>query len=277
MNQPLNRELLIINASHYKNDGYTFIYNLNRQVDFTKPGSSISLYNLAMYNSTFNITSRFNNNTMSIKWIDNTVINIVIPDGYYSYSDISNIIEYYLIANNWYWISNNTAVYPISCSENPTRYAGQINIIPVPSSGITRPSGATWTLPNQPTTPQITFSIELGKIFGFSKQLTFPENPMNTNYSYVSDICPIVSPVYTYVITCSLLNTSISTNINNVLSQIPLNNSFGKLITLNSLLPIPLNIAPGKYSQIMIKFLDQNLNPINLIDPEITLILIIEY
>eukprot|EP01040_Poterioochromonas_malhamensis_P006989 gene6989-7545_t len=275
----LHRELIIINSSHYMNDGCTFRYDLRRNVDFSKPGAHVALYNLAMYNSTYNISSKFGNNQMSITWIDNAVQNITIPDGYYSYIDLSNIIQYYLIQNNWYWIVNNIAVYPITFSSNDPRYASQINItcVPVFASGITKPSGATWSFPLTPTTPTLSMNSSLGKIFGFSSQLTFPPSPRSSNYSFLSDICPIISPVYTYVLTCNLLNTSISTNINNVLSQIPLNNGFGGLVTLNSLLPMPIPIQPGHYSEIVIKFLDQNLNPIQLIDPEITLILVLEY
>ncbi|MBY0380173.1 MAG: hypothetical protein K2P99_07230 [Burkholderiales bacterium] len=196
--EELQRELLIINSSHYRNDGYTFTYPLNRMVDFTKPGCSVSLYNLAMYNSTYNISSKFGNNTFSITWIDNSVQSITIPDGYYSYTDLSNLLEYYLIQNNWYWTVNNVAVYPITCSANSARYAAQINVIPVPilSSGATKPSGATWSFPSSvPKTPVLSMNAKLGKIFGFSSQLTHPPTAQSTNYSYVSDICPIISPV----------------------------------------------------------------------------------
>lgn len=277
--QDLHRELLILNSSHYMNDGYSFVYKLGRQVDFTKPGSHVALYNLAIYNSTYNISAKFGNNVYTITWIDNTVINVTIPDGYYSYDDITSNIKYNMIQNNWYWIVNNVAVYPITISSNGPRYASQINVIPVPvtASGTTKPSDATWNFPSTPTTPNITFNSKLGKIFGYSAQLSFPPAPQSATYAYVSDICPIISPIYTYVLTCNLLNTHISTNINNVLTQIPLNNSFGGLITLNNLIPMPIPIQPGKYSEIIIKFLDQDLNPIQLIDPEITLILVLEY
>lgn len=40
---------------------------------------------------------------------------------------------------------------------------------------------------------------------------------------------------------------------------------------------MPIPIQPGKYSEIVIKILDQDLNPISLIDPEITLILVLEF
>lgn len=279
MDQDLHRELLIINSSHYVGDGHTFKYNLGRQVDFTKPGASVALYNLAMYNSTYNISAKFGNNTFSIRWIDNNVQNVTIPDGYYSYEDLSNVIQYYLLQNNWYWIVNNIAVYPITCTANNARYASQINIVPVPiaSSGAIKPDGATWNFPSVATTPSITINQKLGKIFGYSAQLTFPPAPQATNYSYISDITPQISPVYTYVITCSLLNTQISTNINNVLTQLPLNNSFGGLVTLNNLIPLPIPIQPGKYSEIIVKFLDQELSPLSIIDIDITLILVLEY
>lgn len=278
MNVETHRELIIINSSHYQNDGYTFKYPLNRNVDF-KEGSQVALYTLAMYNSTFNISSKFGNNTYYITWIDGTVQNVTIPDGYYSYDDISTHIQYVLLQNNWYWIVNNVAVYPITCSQNATFYASQINVVPVPvaSSGAIKPSNATWSFPIVQTTPSITINPKLGKIFGFADQLTFPPTPQNTTYSHTSNVCPIISPVYSYVLTCNLLNTSISTNVNNVLTQVPLNNQFGGLITLNNMIPLPIPIAPGKYSEIVIKFHDSDLNPITLIDPEVTLILAIEF
>lgn len=281
------RELLIINQTHYKNDGYTFEYNFNRMLDFPL-GSKISLYSLAMYNSTFNIRSDYNNNTFSITWIDGNSVNVVIPDGYYTYTDISQVIQYYLVQNNWYWIYNNVAVYPITTTSNDPRYSGQINIVYVPSSTDTTGNAlysyprttstqTAWTWPTQRKTPQITFSAGLGLLFGFKSQLTFPLAPQQINYSYISDITPIISPVYCYVITCNLLNTHLNPSINNVLSQIPLNNSFGGLITLTNSYPQMININPSKYNKVVIKFLDQNLNPIKLADPEITLILVFEY
>lgn len=279
MNEELQRELLFINSSHYMNDGYTFRVPLGRQVDFSKPGSHVALYNLAMYNSTYNISAKFANNQYSIQWIDGSIENITIPDGYYSYEDISTHIQYVLLQNNWYWIVNNVAVYPITCSSNATLYASQINVVPVPavSSGAIKPSGATWNFPNSPLTPSITLSPKLGKIFGFANQLTFPPTQQTSNYSQTSDVCPIIFPVYSYILTCNLLNTRLSTAINNVLTQVPLNNKFGGLITLNTVLPMPIPIQPGKYSEIVVKILDQDLNPISLIDPEITLILVLEF
>ena len=275
----LTRELVILGASNYIGNGNTFIYNLGRNVEFKK-NSSIMIQSLSMYNSTYNITSTFSNNILYISWLG-TQIQIVIPDGYYSYAEINALIQYYLIQNNWYWTENNVAIYPISVSENSIRYKAQINISPIPSSsqssGLVIPSGATWTFPATAETPQVTINSGLGKIFGFSSNLIFPPTVQSSTYSYISDITPIISPVYSYVLTCNLLNTNISPYNNNILGQIPINNSFGGLITYNSYTPSKINIHPSKYNQIIIQFLSQTLQPINIIDPEITLILEIEY
>ncbi len=279
--QQFRRELIILKSGNYQNDGQTFTFNFGRPVDFKK-GSTIMIQSCNMYNSTFNITSAYNNNTFSIAWLGQT-LQIVIPDGYYSYDEINALIEYYLIQNDWYYVFNNVAIYPISVLENAPRYKGQININPIPSqaqatsNSYILPTGATWTFPSTPQTPQVTLSSGLGKIFGFSKNLVFPPTIQTSAYSYVSDITPIVSPIYSYIITCNMINTDISPFNNNVLGQIPINNSFGGLISYNTYVNFPIDVHPSKYNQLVIKFLDQDLNNIFLNDPEITLILAVTY
>ena len=279
----LTKELIIIKLSDYQNDGSTFIYNFNRMVQFNK-GSTVMIQSCSLYNSTFNITNNYGNNIFYINWLG-TNLQVVIPDGYYSYDEINALIEYYLIQNDWYWIINNVAVYPIQIAQNDPRYKAQINITNIPSAsqatslGASLPSGATWSFPSTSESPQITINSGLGKIFGFTQNLAFPPNPttQSTPYSYISDTTPILSPVYAYVISCNLLNTSLSPTHNNILGQIPITASFGSLIQYNTYTPSKINIHPSKYSQVIIKFLDQNLNPLILNDPEITLILEIDY
>jgi hypothetical protein len=275
------RQSIIINQSHYKGNG-VFQYDFPSTIRFSK--AKISLYQLAMYNSTFNIRQTYGNNTLSIKWIDDVVINITIPDGYYSYSDINLIIQNACTANNWYVlpVSNPTAaVYFVTTSQNAARYSGQINVFAVPSAttatGVyTKPAAATWVFPTNPKTPVVTFSVGLGKIFGFKNQLVFPTTSQTSNFSYISDITPVISPVYSYLITCNLLNSDLSL-LNQLFCQVPINAGLGGLINFTNPQAQMLDVQDGTYKYMTLTFLDQNQNPLTIVDTEVTIILLVDF
>jgi hypothetical protein len=276
-------ELLIINQTHYKGDGYTFEVDLKRNIDFTKKGCSVALLSMAVYNSTYNIFDRYNNNQISITFLG-TTRTYTIPNGYYSFDDISSFIQYNLLQNGWYWLDGATIIYPITLSENAARYACQLNVIAVPNSTTatqkkyTIPSGAGWAFPSVASTPQISFNQAFSRLIGFyNNTYTFPPTPLSSDYSFVSNFTPTISPVYCYVVTCSLLNNQLNPSINNVLGQIPLNASFGGLVQSPPVVPQMLSVSPKHTNKITIQLLDQNLDPIYLVDPEITCILILKY
>lgn len=275
----MGRHTIIINQSHYKGNG---LFRFDMPVGATFKDAKLSMYQVTMYNSTFNITAFYGNNTLSIKWIDNTVVNLTIPDGYYSYNDINNFIQNACLANNWYVspVNNtNSAIYFITCSANSARYAANMNVYAVPTaasaSGVyTKPSGATWAWPSSPTTPQITLSSGLGKIFGFTN-LVIPPSVQSSNFSAVSNIVPVISPVYSYLVSCNLLNSNFSLQ-NQLFFQIPINASFGGLIIVNNPQSQLLDIQDGYYKSIDLFFSDQNGNVLNLLDTEVTIILLLD-
>jgi hypothetical protein len=278
------REQIVINSTHYvQNSGNQFIYKLLTPKNFP-PGSKLSLLSFSLYNQTFNITSTYNNNTFSIIWLG-TTYNFVIPSGYYAVSDINAYIQYCLLQNNLYvTTSQSTPYYFIAAVANSIQYSAQISVIPIPTAanattlGYTKPSGATWSWPSIATTPQIVLSAGLGEILGFSStMLTLPAVVKSTNQSFLSNQTPILSPIYSYLISCNLLNSSMSI-FNQLMFQVPLGGTgFGDLLTYNATMQMELDIHPGVYSQIQITFNDQNYNPLSLIDPELTLILLIDY
>lgn len=277
-------EIICINSIAYNNDGCSYTFKFGKTVDFAK-GSKVGLVNCSMYNSTANISNAFGNNQMSITWIDGTVLSITLPNGYYAYSDLQNNIQDYLNKNNWYYTQNNVAMYAFQIDENIPLYKAQLNINPVPSAaqatslGLTLPTGATWTWPENPITPQITFNTGLGQIMGFVNNLTFPRGgPVANVYAVTSDVFPIISPVYMYILSLNILNNNLNTANNQIFTSVPLNNSFGGLVTFgNGSNPQMVNIYPSRYTQITVRFLDQNLNPVTLIDPELSLLLILKY
>lgn len=272
-----------INTTHYVGNGrYRLL--LPSTTDFTKNHAKVSVFQYSIYNSTYNITQSLQNNYFDIVWIDGTTKRFYIPDGYYDFDSLNDILRYFMVQQKWY-LQNTTnssqVLYFISFVANAIKYAGQIDILYVPTSlsGYSLPSSVNWSMPISPKYPQIILCDGLRKLFGFKSQTTFPlsqtPNPLQ-NLSFLSDTYPVLSPIFCYVLTCNLLNNSIN-HVPSILCQIPLTESFGKLIHNTNPSSIMLNICPGRYNFIEIQIFDQNLNPLTtLIDPELTLSLNIE-
>jgi hypothetical protein len=159
----------------------------------------------------------------------------------------------------------------------------QLNINYIPTSaqasvlGYSIPTSANWTFPTSNfQTPQLILCQGLQTLLGFNNYTTFPQSIINTNYVYVSDSTPILSPVFVYTFLCNLLDSGIS-NVPTILHQLPLTSSFGNLVTYNAATESKLNCRNSSFTEITITVLDQNLNQIYLNDPELALTLILVY
>jgi len=274
------REQILINSGNYVSPN-RYVYRLPRPIKFGK-NAKVSLFSFSMYNSTYNISSALQNNTFSIIWINNTTYNFIIPDGYYSYLDLNNFIQYCLLTSNLYFKTLSNPVYPISIVQNSVQYSAQINISYVPTAvqasslGYTLPTGATWTFPASPITPQFIISQGLQSILGFQGgQSIFPLTPQSTNQSFLSTSLPIISPVYCYILTCNLVENKFN-NVPTLFAQIPINVQYGGLINFISPSLAQIDIREGFYSEIQIQLFDQNYNNLQFRDFELTLVLLID-
>jgi hypothetical protein len=274
------REQILINSSNYVKPN-KYLYRFPQPVKFNK-NSKVSLFSFSMYNSTYNISQALANNTFSVIWINNLTYNFVIPDGYYSYLDLNNFISYCLLSNLLYLKTTSNPVYPISIAQNSVQYAAQINILYIPSSiqattlGYSLPTGATWTFPASPTTPQLLISTGLQSILGFQDgQSLFPLTKQTTNQSFISSNLPIISPVYCYILTCNLVENKFN-NVPTLFAQVPINVSYGGLLNFISLSLSQIDIREGFYSEIQIALFDQNYNNLQFRDFELTLVLLID-
>ena len=281
------RDQVLINSQHYKG-GSSYVYKLPHPITFTKD-SKVSLYSFSMYNSTYNISASLGNNTFSIKWLGNTFL-YTIPDGYYSYNDLNNFLQYCMLTNGLYVLKGTSPVYFISLTSNAPQYSAQINITFIPcidasgntpqtTYGYTIPQGAGWTFPTYAQgnkTPQLIISSGLQSILGFQGgQNTFPTTVLNTNKNFTSTALPILSPVYCYVLHCNLVQSSYN-NVPTVFQQVPINVSYGGLINFINPTPQSINIREGVYSDITIWISDQYYNPVQFKDWELTLALLID-
>ena len=275
---------LIINSSHYiANSGNQYVYNLPQSTRF-EAGDQIGVASIAMYNSTFNITAARQNNTFTIVWNANFTytFTLVFPDGYYSVQDMNNYLQYYCLSNGLYCTTNNgsTNVYFLEIVVNATRYAIQLNSYFLPSAanaatlGYAMPLSVAWSFPASNSTPQMTFGANFGALLGFPA-LTLPPSIQTINYSQISSITPIISPVNTYIMCCNLISSKYSMP-NNTFFALPLNAGLGSLIIMNPSQIVFNDIASNVYTQIVITFYDQLFNKLQINDIELTLTLAIK-
>jgi len=263
---------LIINSSHYTGNA-TFKYKLRTPMKAPDDVSHVSIVSCSIYNNTFNISSSYGNNTISISWLG-TSYSYTFPDGHYSVSDLNSYVQALCYSNNLYMTtSSGSIVYFIELVTNSVRYAVSVNLYYIPTSanastlGYTIPSAASWTAPSTNVTPTITFNSSFGSLIGLSAG-TYPSTEQTTNQQFISTTTPVISPVNAYIICMSILNNPYS-NPNNIFYTLPINNSFGGLVTGTPANLVWNDIYSGQYSDFSITFFDQDMNILTLNDDDI--------
>ena len=218
--------------------------------------------------------------TASTITLNNSVYYWTIPDGYYSVSDINYWIQSQFIANKLYCTNTAGNVYFFDFVQNSVRYSVQADSYYIPTSsgattlGYTAASGASWSFPSANQTPQMSWNSIFGSLIGQVAQ-TFPSTVFATNQSTLSTITPIISPVNSYILTCSLINSKYSLP-SDTFFTVPITGAIGSLITYTASTIVMSNIAPNIYSNIIIKLFDQNWNQLQLIDKEVVITLCID-
>jgi hypothetical protein len=267
---------LNINTSHYQGNSQ-FKYSLKEALKSPQDVTHVAVTNCSVYNNTFNITSSYGNNTITINW-SGTNYTMTIPNGYYSVSDINSYLQAYCYSNLLYMNSTSgSTIYFIEFLTNSPRYAIALNLYTIPNTaGATSlsyslPSGATWTLPTTTTTPTVTFNSAFGSLIGYSAG-TYPSTAQSTNSTNIGTITPVISPVNCYVLTCNMLNNNYS-HPNNILHSLALTKSYGSLIESIPSQLVWNDIYSGGYNEIMITFYDQNMNILTMNDYELSLTL----
>lgn len=264
----------IVNAPTNNKLIYTF---QNGGVEFKN--NDIALAQISLYYSWFNLNQQlYNNTSCSYIWIDGTIVNITIPNGYYTASSLNAYFESIMVSNKHYLINttNGDFVFYIQLQENATFYAIQINCYAVPTSlGTTYafPLGALWILPLTPTTPQfvVNTSSNFSKLIGFNSG-TYPPTPQSTTYSIISQNVPEIQPISSLNLMCSMINNPFSVNKNLYSCGIP-SVQFGQQISITPPNFLYNKIADGMYQQFTIEILDQNNAPIEILDNQIVIVI----
>jgi hypothetical protein len=277
----MSRKIMLLNSSHYIG-GNTYRYQFTNAQNY-KEGDKLSFQSFSMYNQSPNISPDYGNDSFAIKWIDNVTYQFSIPEGFYTSSDFNTFMQFCCLQNGLYLEgSNGKPQYFLSILANIIQYKAQVNIIAVPtqsqaqSLGYTKPENAEWNFLSTARTPQLILPEALGRLFGYKAELTLPPQPLNDNYSKVSDITPTLNLVKMYSVTCNLLSSNFSVY-PELFFQCPLaGTSYGGVVQLNSTSPALLDIQPSKYSFIDIKIFDDKFRPLKIIDNDFSLVLYID-
>lgn len=291
--------ILVLNQTNLVQDGLNnkLIYKFPNSIKLTDKYIAVS--SISMFYSWFNITVAQGNNYLFFQW-DSTgpIYTINIPDGLYEISELNHYLQYWFIENGFYYVSSNgTNVYMAELLVNPTRYAVQLNTfynysaatLPVDLSLPANFAG----YPVQRQNPVITFPTNFNVIVGYTAGFASNPNILNayvpptpskgTNYaskstigtlSYLSNVAPEVQPNNNILFSISNINSPYSQPSSIIYSINPAVRA-GEQIT-----EVPPNflwvkLVDGTYSQLTLSLLGNNLQPLIVNDPNMTVLLAI--
>lgn len=270
---------IILNKSNY-DSGSTYIYRFGTSVEM---GSvDIALGSAAMFYSWRNITTVKGNNNLSIihpaTGSTNVTLNLTIPDGGYEIADINNFIKFYLITNGYFIQNTSTGeqtVY-LELRVNPSTYQVEFVSYPLPTSlpaGYT--AGGSITFPTTTRGPQLGVSTQaFGKLIGFEVG-SYPATQSASVVTIGSSKTPVLSDVQNVVITLDSASNPYAPNSKVIHSVSYAGVSYGRLITSE---PNELSFVPqqqGFRQELRIQLCDQNLRPLELIDNDVTIKLLL--
>ena len=264
----------------------TFSYKLPGNSSTFK-NAELSISQIDIYNSIFNINNNiYNNGTFSIIFPTASTtytLNISLPNSYMAYSDINNYVEQQMITAGLYLINGSNNVYFWNIQSNSTLYACQINEFSVPTTigTYTKPPTGIYSstgtgLPTTAYTPQTVISAN-----GFATLTgilagTYPATQQITTYSVSSSTAPIINPVQSLNVHCSLCNSDITVPPDYIGNICPSAVQFGGLLSYQPTNYQWISIPDQTVSQITVYFTDQVNNTIYLNDPTTTISLLIK-
>ena len=261
----------------------SLVYSFPNSVQFKD--HSICVSKISMYYSWTNINaSPLANNTFTYQTrtggAANAAVTVTIPDGVYEISDLNNFLQFTFIAAGFYLI--NTAgqnVYYAEFIVNPTLYAISINCFPVPTA---LPAG--WTAPASWTyygaalyTPIITtpanFNKIMGQVAGFSTTGGF--NLAGTvSVTSNSTVAPQVQPNPTLYLSMSGIQ-NIYASPSSIIYSVTPTTAVGTQIVDSPNEYSWCKLLEGTYNELRLRFLGTNLAQIKLLDPTMTITLLI--
>jgi len=237
---------------------------------YTSKYDEIGLQSVSLYNSWFNITPTFNNQSCSYIWTDGTTNIVTLTPGSYTLDNISEYIQFVMTQNKHYLIDNNgNSVFYLRMEVNPVYYSVVLTLTPLPTtlpSGWSLPSGVSWTLGNGQTPRFVTNASNFNKLIGFAASTTFPASVQTTAQQFNSTLTPIISPITAVNLACNWVNDNRFNSMPNIIGSFIPDNSTGNLISYTPPILSMYPVTQNQYSGIEVSFLDQEFRPLILND-----------
>jgi hypothetical protein len=296
--------VIVFNESNIVQDGQNnkLVYRFPNSTILTNKYISIS--NISMFYSWFNISQANSNNTFTYTWTagtTTTTYTILIPDGLYEIPEINYFAQFQFINNGTYWIDTLTGqyAYPFEIILNATRYAIQLNtyLIPValPANASIPPNFPGW--PSVQQNSVITFPAKFNKIVGYFAGFASNANLNNafipplpasktTNYveksangilgtlSYLSNFAPQVQPNNNVLFSLSNINNPYSQPSSIIFSLNP-KVAVGQQITESPPTFMWNKMIDGTYTELRLSLLGTDLQPLQINDPNMTILMTI--
>jgi len=270
---------------------YTFPTGMVRFKDCEIAVSSVSIWF-----SWYNISEELNNNTFTYTWNAEPVsgpYTITIPDGSYTVAELNEYVQYQMKLNGHYAKDGYNYRYFIEFVWNPTKYKIQLNSYPIntgPSGSWTLPTfvgtQVAWDWPADPTQcPQVTLTrdatnrVGFGYLTGFDTG-TYPDTvtptivPPKECYSVLAQSVDEMEPISSVVLGTSLLQNTLAVPTTTLFSFPITDHGYGeRTAQAGQLVFCP--ITDGLYTEFFIRFYDQDGNRFKMLDPDITVFLVI--
>jgi len=279
--------ILTLNSTNVSNTNTntTFKYNFING-GFTCKDYEMCISSITLPYSFYNVSSYYNNKTFSLIFptgATTVTYNFILPDGFYTITDINSYIQQQCVLNGAYLIdSSGNYVYFIKMVYDSTYYAVQLlyYIVPTTIGSYVRPSSGLYSiggsgLPTTAYTPQLVLAStgSIRTIMGFASG-TFPSTQTTATSDVLSSLTPIGSTVNSILMQCSLISNR-CTNPTDIIDSMPINDvSFGSNITYQPSFERYVTVSDGTFNNFTFSFRDQNLNEIYAKDPNVSITLI---
>lgn len=301
----MNTQTIVLNKLNVVPNTQNTKYVYRFPKPFVADSHEVALSSLNMYYSFPNIQKNYKNNIFSYMWWDHlgnltSRQDIIIPDGNYSISVLSDYIHSQMFLRGHYLkdASNQDNIYFISMIENPTYYATQITFTSMYAKGTTD-AGTTyinenppsqvydnegvlvwtgWDFPNVKQYPQVLFddSYTMTDFLGFKAGLYPSSNTLvTTTFDILGQIAPATYPVSAINVQSNLCKSEIAIPDNILFSFSQGNSSYGDLINIEPKNLIWMRIPDGFYSDLQLQFVDQEFNPMLILDNQVNITLLI--
>lgn len=273
---------IIVNKSHHVGNNQ-FVYRFGRSVDFSK--MSLALGSVSLFYSWRNITAAKGNNTFSIIHPNgattNATLAITIPDGGYEISTLNEFLRWYLITNGYYIENTSSGEQTVYCEfrVNSSTYSIEFVSYPLPTAlptGFTAGS-ALGTLPSTTRAPQLTVpATSIRTILGFAAG-NFPATQQTTLTTSSSTSTPQISDVINVLLNADVISNPYANNSFIIHAISPANTEYGHLITSEPNQLSFMKCQACNRDSISFTFTDQNMLPLEMIDFDITIKVLLAY